>query len=177
MKKLIICITVFISSLTFANEITYDYVILQNGKYIQGQVVDIGRNKIKMNVGVDIKIIKNKDILSLTFDQELTSKEKYSLGFLDGKRYARNQMGNLILGIPSILILGAPIVIIYITSNQKPHNLGITEKNKLIIDDLDYLKGYKEGAKQISALKALEGGLYGTLAFLSLALVALGSIF
>ena len=85
MKKLLICITVFISSLTFANEITYDYIILKNGKYIQGQVVDIGRNKIKMNVGVDIKIIKNKDILSLTFDQELTSKEKYSLGLLDGK--------------------------------------------------------------------------------------------
>ena len=96
MKKLLICITVFISSLTFANEITYDYIVLKNGKYIQGQVVDIGRNKIKMNVGVDIKIIKNKDILSLTFDQELTSKEKYSLGFLDGKRYARNQMENLI---------------------------------------------------------------------------------
>lgn len=176
MKKLLICITVFISSLTFANEITYDYIILKNGKYIQGQVVDIGRNKIKMNVGVDIKIIKNKDILSLTFDQELTSKEKYSLGLLDGKRYARNQMGNLILGIPSILILGAPILIIYLTSNQKPHNLGITEKNKLIIDDLDYLKGFKKGARQKSALKALEGGLYGTLAVLSIALVALGSI-
>ena len=111
-----------------------------------------------MNVGVDIKIIKNKDILSLTFDQELTSKEKYSLGLLDGKRYARNQMGNLILGIPSILIMGAPILIIYLTSNQKPHNLGITEKNKLIIDDLDYLKGFKKGARQKSALKALEGG-------------------
>ena len=96
MKKLLICITVFISSLTFANEITYDYIILQNGKYIQGQVVDIGTNKIKMKVGADIKIIKNKDILSLTFDQELTSKEKYSLGFLDGKRYERNQMENLI---------------------------------------------------------------------------------
>ena len=105
MKKLIICITVFISSLTFANEISYDYVVLQNGKYIQGQVVDIGRNKIKMNVGVDIKIIKNKDILILTFDQELTSKEKYSIGFLDGKRYAKNQTGNLILGIPSIIFL------------------------------------------------------------------------
>jgi hypothetical protein len=176
MKKLIICITVFISSLTFANEITYDYVVLKNGKYIQGQVVDIGRNKIKINEGVDVKIIKNKDILSLTFDQELTSNEKYRLGFLDGKRYARNQMGNLILGIPSSLIIGAPILIIYLTSNQKPHNLGITEKNKLIIDDLDYLKGYKKGARQKSALKALEGGLYGTLAVLSIVLVALGSI-
>ena len=176
MKKLLICITVFISSLTFANEITYDYIILQNGKYIQGQVVDIGRNKIKINVGVDIKIIKNKDILSLTFDQELTSKEKYSLGFLDGKRYARNQMGNLILGIPSILIMGAPILIIYVTSNQKPHNLGITEKNKLIIDDLDYLKGYKKGAKQKSISKAVDGVLYGTLAVLSIGLIVLFSI-
>ena len=176
MKKLIICITVFISSLTFANEITYDYVVLKNGKYIQGQVVDIGRNKIKMNVGVDIKIIKNKDILSLTFDQELTSKEKYSLGFLDGKRYARNQMGNLILGIPSIPLLGAPILLIYVTSNQKPHNMGITEKNKLIIDDLDYLKGYKKGARQKSISKAVDGVLYGTLAVLSIGLVALVSI-
>ena len=175
MKKLLICITVFISSLTFANEITYDYIILKNGKYIQGQVVDIGRNKIKMNVGVDIKIIKNKDILSLTFDQELTSKEKYSLGFLDGKRYARNQEGNLILGIPSILSLGAPILIIYVTSNQKPYNLGINEKNKLIIDDLEYLKGYKKGARQKSALKALEGGLYGILALLGVVLVGLSS--
>tara|TARA_B100000035_G_scaffold313148_1_gene326177 strand:- start:956 stop:1489 length:534 start_codon:yes stop_codon:yes gene_type:complete len=175
MKKLIICITVFISSITFANEITYDYVVLQNGKYFQGQVVDIGRNKIKMNVGVDIKIIKNKDILILTFDQELTSKEKYSIGFLDGKRYAKNQTGNLILGIPSIIFFGAPILVIYLTSNQKPHNLGITEKNKLIIDDLDYLRGYKKGAKQKSALKALEGVLYGALASLGIVLVALSS--
>ena len=64
----------------------------------------------------------------------------------------------------------------YLTSNQKPHNLGITEKNKLIIDDLDYLKGYKKGARQKSALKALEGGLYGTLAALSILLVALGAM-
>ena len=26
--------------------------------------------------------------------------------------------------------------------------MGITERNKLIIDDLDYLKGYKKGARQ-----------------------------
>ena len=81
-----------------------------------------------MIVGADIKIIKNKDISSLTFDQELTSREKHSLGFLDGKRYARNQMGNLILGIPSILTMGAPILIVYVTSNQKPHNLGIPKR-------------------------------------------------
>ena len=67
------------------------------------------------------------------------------------------------------------IFILYIDFSE-PHNLGITEKNKLIIDDLDYLKGFKKGAKQKSALKALEGGLYGTLAVLSIALVALGSI-
>ena len=175
MKKLLICITISLSSLTFANEITYDYVILQNGKYIQGQVVEIGKNKIKINVGVDIKTIKNKNILSLTFDQELTSKEKYSLGFLDGKRYARNQMENLILGIPSIITMGAPILIVYVTSNQKPHNLGITEKNKLIINDLDYLRGYKKGAKQKSALKALEGVLYGALASLGIVFVGLSS--
>ena len=176
MKKFIILSTVFLSSLTFANEITYDYVVLQNGKYVLGQVVDIGINKIKINVGLDIKIIKNKDILSLTFDQELTSNEKYNLGFLDGKRYARNQMGNLILGIPSILTIGAPILIIYLTSNQKPHNLGITEKNKLIIDDLDYLKGYKKGARKKSVSKAINGGLYGTLAVLSIGLTLLFSL-
>ena len=175
MKKLLICITISLSSLTFANEITYDYVILQNGKYIQGQVVEIGKNKIKINVGVDVKTIKNKNILNLTFDQELTSKEKYSIGFLDGKRYAKNQTGNLILGIPSIIFFGAPILVIYLTSNQKPHNLGITEKNKLIIDDLDYLRGYKKGAKQKSALKALEGVLYGALASLGIVLIALSS--
>ena len=175
MKKLLICITISLSSLTFANEITYDYVILQNGKYIQGQVVEIGKNKIKINVGVDVKTIKNKDILSLIFDQELTSKEKYSIGFLDGKRYAKNQTGNLILGIPSIIFFGAPILVIYLTSNQKPHNLRITEKIKLIIDDLDYLRGYKKGAKQKSALKALEGVLYGALASLGIVLVALSS--
>ena len=85
-------------------------------------------------------------------------------------------MENLILGIPSILTMGAPILIIYVTSNQKPHNLGITEKNKLIIDDLDYLKGYKKGARKKSALKALQGGLYGALAALSILLVALGAM-
>ena len=81
----------------------------------------------------------------------------------------------MILGIPSIIFFGAPILVIYLTSNQKPHNLGITEKNKLIIDDLDYLRGYKKGAKQKSALKALEGVLYGALASLGIVLVALSS--
>ena len=85
-------------------------------------------------------------------------------------------MGNLILGIPSIPLLGAPILLIYVTSNQKPHNMGITERNKLIIYDLDYLKGYKKGARQKSISKAVDGVLYGTLAVLSIGLVALGSI-
>ena len=47
------------------------------------QVVDIGTNNLKMIVGADllVKIIKCCKSLgvSLTFDQELTSKEKYSL--------------------------------------------------------------------------------------------------
>ena len=46
---------------------------------------------------------------------------------------------------------------------------------KLKIDDLDYLRGYKKGAKQKSALKALEGVLYGALASLGIVLVALSS--
>ena len=54
--------------------------------------------------------------------------------------------------------------------------MGITERNKLIIYDLDYLKGYKKGARQKSISKAVDGVLYGTLAVLSIGLVALGSI-
>ena len=175
MKKTFIYLLIFWSSLNFANEPTYDYVILQNGKYVQGQVVNIGKNHIKINVDTYIKSIKNRDILYVTFDQGLTSKEKYRLGFLDGKRFARNQMGNLLLGMPSIFFAGAPLLFIYATSNQKPYNLGINEKNKLIIDDLEYLKGYKKGARQKSALKALEGGLYGILALLGVVLVGLSS--
>ena len=52
----------------------------------------------------------------------------------------------------------------------------IIERNKLIIDDLDYLKGYKKGARQKSISKAVDGVLYGTLAVLSIGLVALDSI-
>lgn len=163
MKKTFIYLLIFWSSLNFANEPTYDYVILQNGKYVQGQVVNIGKNHIKINVDTYIKSIKNRDILYVTFDQGLTSNEKYRLGFLDGKRFARNQMGNLLLGMPSIFLAGAPLLFIYATSNQKPYNLGINKENKLIIDDPDYLKGYKRGAKQKSVLRALEGGAYGVL--------------
>lgn len=163
MKIILTCLVIFWSSLSFANKPTYDYVILQNGKYVQGQVINIGKNHIKINVDTYIKSINSKDILGVTFDQELTPKEKYRLGFFDGKRFARNQMGNLLLGMPSILLAGTPLLFIYATSNQKPYKLGINQENKLIIDDPDYLKGYKRGAKQKSVLRALEGGVYGVL--------------
>lgn len=65
--------------------------------------------------------------------------------------------------MPSILLVGTPLLFIYATSNQKPYKLGINQDNKLIIDDPDYLKGYKRGAKQKSVLRALEGGVYGVL--------------
>ena len=45
---------------------------------------------------------------------------------------------------------------------QSPHSDGITEKNKLIIDDEHYLKGYKRGAKSTSTWEAVKGGLIGT---------------
>ena len=161
MKKLFIPLVIFCSSLSFADEPTNDYVILQNGNYVHGQVIDIGKSNIKINDGFGVKTIKNNDILVVAFNQEITSEEKFRLGYLDGKRHAKNQIGNLLLGVPSVFLAGIPLLFVYAISNQKPNDLGITEENKLIIDDLDYLKGYKRGAKHKSFLKAVQGGVYG----------------
>lgn len=93
MKIILTCLVIFWSSLSFANKPTYDYVILQNGKHVQGQVINIGKNHIKINVDTNIKFIKSKNILGVTFDQELTPKENIDLDFLMAKGSQETRRG------------------------------------------------------------------------------------
>ena len=138
MKKLLFLVFVLSCSLSFANESTFDYIFLQSGASLQGQVIKIGKNRFKIRIDNKNHFVDNKDVLGVVFDQQLTDKEKQDLGYLDGKRFAKNQTGNFLFGTVSLITLGFPIAIIYVTSKQAPHSNGITEKNELIIDDEHY---------------------------------------
>ena len=161
MKKFILFISLLAYGLTFANTSTFDYIYLENGDLVQGHIVKIGSKRIKIKIDEKNHSINHRDELGVVFGQEPTSEEKYKLGKLDGKRFAKNQTGNLLFGTVSLITGGLPILIIYATSRQSPHNDGITEENKLIIDDEHYLRGYKRGAKSKSTWEAVKGGLIG----------------
>jgi hypothetical protein len=161
-KKLLFLVFLTSNALSFANEPTFDYILLQSGASLQGQVTKIGKKRFKIRIDNKNHFVDNKDVLGVVFDQQLTEKEKQDLGYLDGKRFAKNQTGNFLFGTVSLITLGFPIAIIYVTSKQAPHSNGITDKNQLIIDDEHYLKGYKRGAKAKSTLKAIKGGLVGS---------------
>ena len=161
MKKLFLVLMVLSHGLSFANESTFDYIFLKNGESVEGQIIKIGKSHFKIKVDNKNYSIVNKDVLGVVFDQELTPEEKYKLGYLDGKRFAKNQTGNFLFGTISLLTMGLPIAIVYVTSKQVPHSNGLTAKNTLIIDDENYLRGYKRGAKAKSTFEAFKGGLVG----------------
>ena len=176
MKKIILFTTILLHGLTFANASTFDYIYLENGDLVQGHIVKIGSNRIKIKIDEKNHSISHRDILGVVFGQEPTAEEKYKLGKLDGKRFAKNKTGNLLFGTVSLITGGLPILLIYATSKQSPHSDGITEKNKLIIDDEHYLKGYKRGAKSTSTWEAVKGGLIGTGALFLVAVYGMSQV-
>ena len=94
MKKIILFTIILLHGLTFANASTFDYIYLENGDLVQGHIVKIGSNRIKIKIDEKNHSISHRDILGVVFGQEPTAEEKYRLGKLDGKRFAKNQTGN-----------------------------------------------------------------------------------
>ena len=135
-------------------EVKNDYIALNDGTIIQGEIVKFGSNSFRI-INNEGKIkINNDDISIISFGQELTDEEKYRLGILDGKRYAKRKGGNVLLGF-FFGLLGTGIV--YLTSSQYPTFEASIGSNKTIIGDSAYVAGFEKGARQRSGGNALIG--------------------
>lgn len=131
-----------------------DYIALNNGNLIQGEIIKLLPNSLKIMTDEGKVKIKNKDVLIIGFNQELTPAEKYRLGILDGKRFAENKGGNIALGFFTGLI---GTLVVYLTSEQMPSYQAMNGPNKVIVNDMDYVRGYEKGARQKSGGNALIG--------------------
>lgn len=136
------------------NNFGNDYILLNDGTLIEGNVVKFGTNSFKVNTKDGKMKIENSEVKIVGFSQELSEAEKYRLGRLDGKRYAINKGGNLALGF-LFPVLGT--ILVYVTSEQDPSYKAIAGKNKAIINDMNYIRGYEKGARKKSGSQALIG--------------------
>jgi hypothetical protein len=153
----------FVSSVGFCNfgninKAEYqDYILLNSGEVVRGEIVKFGSTffTIEKENGSTLKI-HNEDVNLVAVSQEMTSGEKYRLGILDGKRYAKNKGGNFAIGLFFGLIGTA---IVYVSSDQMPSYEAMNGSNKALVNEVDYLRGYEKGAKAKSGGKALIGTL------------------
>ena len=79
-------------------ETGYDYIALKDGTIIKGDIVKFAANSFRIITDEGKIRVNNKDVVIAGFSQELTQAERYALGRLDGKRYAENQLGNMLVG-------------------------------------------------------------------------------
>ena len=152
MKKLILLFLIGFSNLLSANDI----VIINDGSIIEGEIVKFANNRISIQTNNGNEVINNSRISLIAISQNLTEQEKFLLGKLDGKRYAKNKGGNLILGLLTGLIGTA---IVYVSSEQMPSLEASLGANKKIVDDPSYISGFTKGAKIKSTSKAFIGTL------------------
>jgi len=173
-KLLLITFGLFLSLNAFASNnfseksmtLSQDAILLEDGTFIKGEITKIGKNYFKIYNGEETLKISNDNVTLVSFAQELKDMEKYQLGILDGKRYAKNKGGNLLIGMFFGLI-GTGIV--YIASDQYPSAEASIGPNKTILNDANYIRGYSKGAKSKSGGQAL----IGTGIYLGLILIAL----
>lgn len=134
-----------------------DYILLNSGEIVQGEIIKFGSTffTIEKENGSSLKI-HNEEVNLVAVSQEMTSGEKYRLGILDGKRYAKNKGGNFAIGLFFGLIGTA---IVYVSSDQMPSYEAMNGSNKALVNEVDYLRGYEKGAKAKSGGKALIGTL------------------
>lgn len=134
-----------------------DFILLNSGEVVQGEIVKFGSTffTIEKENGSSLKI-HNEEVNLVAVSQEMTSGEKYRLGILDGKRYAKNKGGNFAIGLFFGLIGTA---IVYVSSDQMPSYEAMNGSNKALVNEVDYLRGYEKGAKAKSGGKALIGTL------------------
>ena len=103
MKKLLFLVFVLSCSLSFANESTFDYIFLQSGASLQGQVIKIGKNSFKIRIDNKKHFVDNKDVLGVVFDQQLNDQDTQDLGYLDGKLFDKKQTGTCLFGTGTLI--------------------------------------------------------------------------
>lgn len=138
-----------------------DVLITTNGVVHKGKIVKFSVNSIKIRNANGLTKIKNNYISIIGINQELTAAEKYQLGILDGKRYAKNKGGNLAVGF-FLGLIGTAIV--YLSSEQLPSQSLVSNENNLIVNDIYYIRGYEKGSRKKSATNALLGAITSTVA-------------
>ena len=153
-KFLLIILLFGVSTYTVAN----DVILLNDGSELEGTIVKLGNNSFSILVEGDVVRVNNYDVLVVGFEHELEEQNhKYRLGFLDGKRYAKNKAGNFIVGFSFILV---GTIIVYVASSQYPSDRARSlSANKILFDDPIYLQGYQRGAKATSGRLAIVGTL------------------
>ena len=148
--------------------INEDIIVLNTGKTLKGHIVKFGSNSFKLTtINGEIKV-PNNEVVLVGIGQDMSDMEKFRLGQLDGKRYAKNKFGNLAVGF-FFGLLGTAAV--YLTSEQAPSFEAMAGPNKTIVNDANYIMGYEKGAKSKSGRQAL----IGAIAWLTLVIIAISS--
>ena len=161
MKKLILILLITFSNFISAN----DVILINDGSIIQGEILKFANNRLMILTNEGTEVIKNSQINLIAISQNLTEQEKFLLGKLDGKRYAKNKGGNLILGLLTGLIGTA---IVYVSSEQMPSLEASLGANKKIVDDPSYISGFTKGAK----IKSTSNAFIGTLIWVAYVLAS-----
>ena len=89
MKKLILILLITFSNFISAN----DVILINDGSIIQGEILKFANNRLMIQTNEGTEVIKNSQINLIAISQNLTEQEKFQLGKLDGKRYAKNKGG------------------------------------------------------------------------------------
>lgn len=138
-----------------------DVLVTTDGAVHKGEIVKFSVNSVKIRNANGLTKIKNNRISIIGINQELTDAEKYQLGILDGKRYAKNKGGNLAVGF-FLGLIGTAVV--YLSSEQLPSQSLVSNENNLIVNDIYYIRGYEKGSRKKSTTNALLGAITSTVA-------------
>lgn len=138
-----------------------DVLVTTDGVVHKGEIVKFSVNSVKIRNANGLTKIKNNRISIIGINQELTDAEKYQLGILDGKRYAKNKGGNIAVGF-FLGLIGTAVV--YLSSEQLPSQSLVSNENNLIANDIYYIRGYEKGSRKKSTTNALLGAITSTVA-------------
>lgn len=150
-------ILILLIGMIFSNQsIAQDKVVLSNNEVVLGTIKTFNSKKITIDGNRGGEKILFEDISSIIFENEPTNQEIFKLGFIDGKRMARNKTANFLTGF----FLSVPgSVIVHSTSDQYPSYLSRLGPNQDFTNNPDYIRGYTKGAKLKSGTSALTGSI------------------
>lgn len=152
MKHFFVAMALLMSLSSFAN----DKILLTDGSIVEGEITRFGKNRFIVETEYGREVVLNSLVSLVAVDQEMSEAEKYQLGVLDGKRYAKHKGGNFAVGF-FFSLLGTAVV--YLTSDQYPSMEASLGPNKEIVGDASYMNGYNKGATSKSGGSALSGSL------------------